>query len=92
MHALAQVAHFDTEAVRRAHAWLLGANTYLPGDISLHWVRPVPDHFHARYSALWRTYRYLILNRVARSALAAGRRCWYTSCSRSKPCAAARVT
>ncbi|MGA8706915.1 MAG: tRNA pseudouridine(38-40) synthase TruA [Steroidobacteraceae bacterium] len=73
VNARAQVAHFDTEAVRLAHAWLMGANTYLPGDISLQWVRPVPDHFHARYSALWRTYRYLILNRVARSALAAGR-------------------
>jgi len=73
VHARAQVAHFDTEVVRAAHAWLLGANTYLPSDISLQWVRAVPRHFHARYSALSRTYRYLILNRVARSALAAGR-------------------
>ena len=73
VHARAQVAHFDTEVVRATHAWLLGANTYLPSDISLQWVRTVPGHFHARYSALSRTYRYLILNRVARSALAAGR-------------------
>jgi len=73
VHARAQVAHFDTEAVRTGHAWLLGANHYLPSDISLRWVRPVPDHFHARYSARWRSYRYLILNRSARSALAAGR-------------------
>ena len=34
---------------------------------------PVPDHFHARYSALGRCYRYWILNRRARSALAPGR-------------------
>jgi tRNA pseudouridine38-40 synthase len=73
VHARAQVAHFDTRAVRSAHAWLLGANTYLPRDISLRWVRKVPDHFHARYSALSRTYRYLVLNRSARSGLAAGR-------------------
>jgi tRNA pseudouridine38-40 synthase len=73
VHARAQVAHFDTAVARRAHAWLLGANTYLPRDISLQWVRAVPDHFHARYSVLTRTYRYLILNRCARSALAAGR-------------------
>ncbi len=73
VHAHAQVAHFDTAAVRSAHAWLLGANTYLPRDISVRWVRTVPGHFHARYSALARTYRYLILNRSARSALAAGR-------------------
>ncbi len=73
VHAHAQVAHFDTAAQRSARAWLLGANTYLPHDISLLWARAVPDHFHARYGALARGYRYLILNRVARSALAAGR-------------------
>jgi tRNA pseudouridine38-40 synthase len=73
VHARAQVAHFDTAAVRTSHAWLLGINHYLPSDISVRWVRPAPDHFHARYSARWRTYRYLILNRSARSALAAGR-------------------
>jgi tRNA pseudouridine38-40 synthase len=73
VHARAQVAHFDTAAVRTSHAWLLGINHYLPSDISVRWVRPVPDHFHARYSARWRSYRYLILNRSARSALAAGR-------------------
>jgi tRNA pseudouridine38-40 synthase len=73
VHAYGQVAHFDTLAVRSTRAWLLGANTYLPRDISLRWVTPVPDHFHARYSATARSYRYLILNRRARSALAAGR-------------------
>ncbi len=73
VHAMAQAAHFDTHAVRGTQAWLLGANTYLPADINLRWVRAVPPHFHARYSALSRTYRYLVLNRVARSALAAGR-------------------
>ena len=73
VHARAQVAHFDTQALRSTRAWLLGANTYLPRDISLRWARAVPDHFHARYSALARSYRYLILNRVTRSALADGR-------------------
>jgi tRNA pseudouridine38-40 synthase len=73
VHARAQVGHFDTTAVRAARAWLLGANSYLPGDISVSWVRGVPRHFHARYSALARTYRYLILNRASRSALSHGR-------------------
>ena len=73
VHARAQIAHFDTTAVRSAEAWVLGANTQLPADISISWARTVPAHFHARYSAQWRTYRYLILNRRARSALAAGR-------------------
>jgi len=73
VHARAQVAHFETAAVRRARAWVLGANAHLPRDISVQWVQSVPGHFHARYSALSRTYRYLILNRAARSALAAER-------------------
>lgn len=73
VHARAQVAHFDTEVIRRNRAWLLGANTQLPSDISIRWVQSVPAHFHARYSALARIYRYLILNRAARSALAHGR-------------------
>lgn len=76
VHALGQVAHFDTAASRALRAWLLGANSELPRDVSLSWVRPVPDHFHARYSAEARTYRYYVLNRTARSALAAHRATW----------------
>ena len=73
VHARGQVAHFDTNATRRLRAWLLGANTHLPPNIALRWAWPVPAHFHARYSATARVYRYLILNRAARSALAHGR-------------------
>ena len=73
VHAAGQVAHFDTGAQRAPAAWLLGANSTLPGDIALRWVQDVPAHFHARYSALSRCYRYWILNRRARSALADGR-------------------
>ncbi len=73
VHARGQVAHFDTQALRSMRAWVLGANAQLPRDISLSWVRPVPAHFHARYSAEARTYRYVILNRRARSGLFARR-------------------
>src|SRR3569833_3957215 len=73
VHALWQGAHFDTGANRRLRAWLLGANSELPPDVSIRWVRPVPMHFHARYSAEARTYRYLILNRGIRSAFATNR-------------------
>lgn len=69
VHAREQVAHFDTDAVRPLRGWLLGANTNLPRDISVSWIVPVPAHFHARYSAEWRTYRYYIFNRMVRSAL-----------------------
>jgi tRNA pseudouridine38-40 synthase len=73
VHALAQVVHFDTDAVRSERGWRLGANTYLPGDVSVAWLREVPAHFHARFGALARSYRYLILNRSSRHALSAGR-------------------
>ncbi len=76
VHALGQVAHFDTRAVRSPRGWLLGANSELPPDISLSWAVPVPAHFHARYCAEARTYRYQILNRTARSALVAHRAAW----------------
>lgn len=73
VHARGQVGHFESDATRTGRALVLGANTYLPPGIALRWARFVPGHFHARYSALARTYRYCILNRSARSALAAGR-------------------
>src|SRR5260370_39562552 len=73
VHARWQVAHFETRVSRRLRAWLLGANSELPRDVSVSWVRPVPAHFHARYSAEARSYRYMILNRATRSAFAADR-------------------
>jgi tRNA pseudouridine38-40 synthase len=69
VHARLQVAHFDSDAVRPLRGWTLGANTNLPRDVSVAWVVPVPSHFHARYSAEARTYRYFIFNRNVRSAL-----------------------
>ena len=76
VHALAQVAHFDSPAERSERGWRLGANSYLPADVSVVWLREVPEHFHARYSALSRSYRYVILNRDSRPGLAAGRATW----------------
>jgi len=76
VHALEQVVHFDSDAARSERAWRLGANTYLPQDVSVAWVREVPGHFHARYAALARSYRYFIFNRDSRPALAAGRATW----------------
>ena len=70
VHARWQVAHFDTHASRSLRGWMLGTNSDLPRDVSIAWCRPVAAHFHARYSAEARTYRYIILNRGTRSALA----------------------
>jgi tRNA pseudouridine38-40 synthase len=69
VHATGQVAHFDTQADRSSRSWLLGINSNLADDINIRWVKIASEHFHARYSALGRTYRYAILNRPVRSAL-----------------------
>jgi tRNA pseudouridine38-40 synthase len=76
VHALGQVVHFDSDALRSERGWRLGTNTYLPTDVSVAWLREVPEQFHARFSANARSYRYVILNRDSRSALAAGRTTW----------------
>ncbi len=73
VHAVGQVAHFDTRAHRTMRGWTLGANTNLPPGVSVHWAREVSESFHARYSAASRTYCYWIVNRGTRSALAVGR-------------------
>jgi tRNA pseudouridine38-40 synthase len=76
VHAHGQVAHFDTHALRNTRGWVLGTNSELPRDVSVSWATPVPGHFHARYCAEARTYRYVILNRLARPALLAARATW----------------
>ena len=76
VHAAGQVVHFDTGARRPIHAWVRGTNTYLPPDVAVLWARCVGGTFHARFSALRRRYRYVIVNRSTRPALLAGRAAW----------------
>jgi tRNA pseudouridine38-40 synthase len=76
VHALEQVAHFETGVARQMRAWVFGGNVNLPREISVLWAQPVADEFHARFSATARHYRYRILNRPTRSALQAGRVTW----------------
>ena len=76
VHASAQVAHFDSAARRTPREWLLGINSQLPEDININWIKQLDSSFHARYSAVRRAYRYTILNRPVRSALARHRTWW----------------
>lgn len=76
VHALGQIIHFDTDAVRENHAWVLGANANLPDDISVLWAKPVTSEFHARFSAIRRHYRYVIFNRTVRPAVLSRRVSW----------------
>ncbi|MBP9035303.1 MAG: tRNA pseudouridine(38-40) synthase TruA [Pseudomonadales bacterium] len=75
VHASAQVVHFDTRAARPMRAWVMGVNSLLPADVAVQWAREVGPDFHARFSARYRRYRYLVLTRAQRSALAAGSAC-----------------
>ena len=69
VHAKEQIIHFDTEQSRPDKAWLVGANCYLPNDVSFKWVQAVNQKFHARFSAVARVYEYHIYNHPVRCAL-----------------------
>jgi tRNA pseudouridine38-40 synthase len=76
VHAWGQVVHFDTGAVRSERGWILGINSALPEDLSVSWLRPMPDDFDARRSATVRRYRYVILNTTARAGVIHGKATW----------------
>lgn len=69
VHATGQICHFDSDAARGMKAWLMGGNRFLPGDVTLGWAVPVPESFHARFSAMRRRYRYVIYNHATPPAL-----------------------
>ena len=62
VHASHQVIHFESNVERSLHAWLKGGNRFLDKDVRIVWVERVPDSFHARFSAISRSYRYVIYN------------------------------
>ncbi len=77
VHALEQVIHFDTQVTRPLSAWVRGANALLPKSIAILWAHPVPDEFHARFSAQARSYQYVLINRAVRSAVHHGKVGWF---------------
>jgi tRNA pseudouridine38-40 synthase len=77
VHALAQVAHFDTDVSRPVSAWVRGVNASLPAGIAVLWAQQSSPEFNARFSALERCYRYVLLNRPVRSAVGHGRIGWF---------------
>lgn len=60
VHALGQVANFQTEATIPPERWRHALNGVLPRDIVIGHSEEVPADFHARYSAKRKTYQYLI--------------------------------
>ncbi len=77
VHALEQVVHFDTHTERPLTAWVRGANALLPESVAVLWAHPVPDAFHARFSAQARSYRYLLINRPSKLAVHHSKAGWF---------------
>jgi tRNA pseudouridine38-40 synthase len=71
VHATGQVVHFDCLVDRGEKAWLLGTNSLLPSSVRVRWVRQTSPEFHARFSALSRSYHYVIFDDPVAPALMA---------------------
>jgi|LNFM01.1.fsa_nt_gb tRNA pseudouridine38-40 synthase len=69
VHALAQVASFETQAKIPMKGWRLGLNSKLPPEISVMEAREVGDGFDPRRASAGKRYRYLILNSPSRDPL-----------------------
>ncbi len=76
VHASGQVVHFETHIDRPLWNWVRGVNAFLPAAIRVRWAHPVPDDFHARFSARSRTYTYSIYNHPVDSPLRARFATW----------------
>ncbi|MGQ4808909.1 tRNA pseudouridine synthase A [Candidatus Entotheonellaceae bacterium PAL068K] len=71
VHALRQVAHFDTASTIAMAALQRGLNRLLPPDIVVRRAAQVAGDFHARYTAHQKTYAYIVYNHPVRSAFRA---------------------
>lgn len=58
VHALAMVAHCDTDSAIPAEKLRLALNAHLPPDVAVLAVRDVPATFEAQFSCLYRRYLY----------------------------------
>jgi tRNA pseudouridine38-40 synthase len=64
VHALGQVVNFRTTSRIPAHQLRRGLQSFLPFDIVIVAAQDVPLKFHATYSAIRKTYRYVLYDGV----------------------------
>ena len=69
VHALGQVAHFDTESRIPPEKFSFALNTILPPDIRIRESSEADARFHARFDAKRKHYRYVICSGPHASAL-----------------------
>src|SRR6185295_12034913 len=63
VHAIGQIAHLDTAATLPPATLIARVNDALPADINVLAAERVPPRFHARHSAVARSYLYQIARR-----------------------------
>lgn len=77
VHALGQVAHFDCDKKLKAREFIYSINSLMrPNPVVIKKLEKVDSEFHARFSAIQRTYLYRIQNTPYPPALNKGR-VWY---------------
>lgn len=69
VHALGQVAHFDTQSHIPPDKFSFALNTMLPADIRIKDSTLADERFHARFDAKKKHYRYVIQNFPHASAI-----------------------
>lgn len=62
VHALNQVINFKCEDELDLFKFKWSLNRMFPDDISVKYIEKASDDFHSRYDALWREYRYFVVN------------------------------
>jgi tRNA pseudouridine38-40 synthase len=77
VHALGQVASVDVDGGAPAGRAAAALNTELPEDVAVTAAEEAPPDFHARHSALARSYRYRVYRRSQRAPFEANRSWWY---------------
>ena len=77
VHATGQVASIDVAGGAPVEGAAAALNAVLPGDVAVLCAEQAAPDFHARFSAVSRTYRYRVLTRRARSPLDARRALWW---------------
>lgn len=69
VHALAQVAHMDTQSAIPSDKICFAMNMHLPPDIRVKSSEKTRDDFHARFNAKGKHYRYTLVNAVHAPAI-----------------------
>lgn len=76
VHAVGQVVSFQTPKVIPQEAWVPALNSVLPRDIAVWRAEETAPGFHARHSAISRSYRYSVVFKGPRAPLKARYASW----------------